>query len=103
MTLRELQKRINDVVAENDRHAQHAAAAGLVAENRNDLPVAVQLGRYGKLRANGRRRYNKRYVTLDGLSSGLMGLGDGLQVMTLLADETTQLWPKPKQLAGGAQ
>ena len=92
MTLRELQKRINDVIAENDQ----IAARGWEKYNRNDLQLAVKL-ESSPLKSNGKRGYKARYVRIERLDASNHGLGDITNVVCFTAREDEGLlWPQPK-------
>ena len=92
MTLRELQKRINDVIAENDRIAPLFGEK----ENRNDLPLAVCL-HSSPLKSNGKRGWKSRYVRIERLDASRVGLGEAGDVVTFTAREDEGLlWPQPK-------
>lgn len=97
MTLRQLQKRINELIAENDRMAAHLSARmGEKAENRNDLPLAVRLDRR-PLKPNGARGYKSRFVAIEHLESTRHGLGDAGDFICFTASEDEGLiWPKTK-------
>jgi hypothetical protein len=81
MTLLELQKRVAAVIAENDARGWN---------DRNHMPLGMELRRYGKKRANGRRSLRYEYAPIEYLSSSMESSYGATMIVTVeAADEAS--------------
>jgi hypothetical protein len=73
MTLRELQKRINDTVAQNDARSEEWS-------RRNDMPVLIEIRRDTK-------RYLRRFLPAQRMQATMYTIGESRFGSVISADE----------------